>query len=139
MEHALTIQSNGTKRKLLMVDEDRRDLQYYSRILELGGFEVQRVASYEEGVACLLRENFDLAVVGQEGPEFVGRPLVVQAAQADPGVPVLVLTRFVNWDCVLQAMRLGAVGCHLKSLSPSKLAELAIKAIRSLPVKAEAD
>ena len=137
MERALTIQSNGTKRKLLVVDENRRDLQYYSRILELGGFEVQRVASCEEGVACLLRENFDLAVVGQEGPEFVGRPLVAQAAQAAPGVPVLVLTRFVNWDCVLQVMRLGAAGCHLKSLSPSKLAELAIKAIRSRPAKAE--
>ena len=37
-----------------MVDEARRDLRYYSRILELRGFEVQRVASYEEGAACLL-------------------------------------------------------------------------------------
>ena len=137
MERAPIAQSNGTKGKLLMVDEDRRDLRYYSRILELEGFEVQGVASCEEGVASLLRENFDLAVVGQEGPAFVGRPLVVYAAQTDPGLPVLVLTRFVNWDCVLQVMRLGAAGCHLKSLSPSELGELAIKAIRSRPVKAE--
>jgi len=137
MEGLLIAKSNGTKRKLLMVDEDRRDLRHYARILELGGFEVQGVASYEEGAACLLRENFDLAVVGQEGPEFVSRPVVVHAAQVDPGVPVIVLTRFVNWDCVLQVMRLGAVGCHRKALSPSKLAELATKAIRSRPVKAE--
>ena len=67
----------------------------------------------------------------------MGRPLVVQAAQADPGVPVLVLTRFVNWDCVLQALRLGAAGLHRKSLTPSKLSELALKAVRPRSVEAE--
>jgi DNA-binding NtrC family response regulator len=137
MERTLAVPSNGTKRRLLLVDQDLSDLRHYSRILEQGGFEVHGLASCEEGAACLLRENFDLVVVGQEGPEFTARPVVAQAAQTHPIVPVIVLSHYVNWDCVLQALRLGAAGFHRKSLSPSKLAELAIKAIRPRSVEAE--
>ena len=136
MERALPNHSNGAKRKLLMVDEDRSDLRYYSRILEVGGLEVQGVASCAEAVECMRFESFDLVVVGQEGPAFEGWPVVEQATQADPKVPLLVLTRFVNWDSVMEVIRLGVVGCHRKSLDPSKLAALVIKAIRSRPAEA---
>jgi DNA-binding NtrC family response regulator len=137
MERTLAVPSNGTKRRLLLVDQNFSGLRHYSRILEQGGFEVNGLASCEEGAACLLRENFDLVVVVQEGPDFTARPVVAQAAQTDPRVPVLVLSHYVNWDCVLQALRLGAAGFHRKSLSPSKLSELANKAIRPHSVEAE--
>lgn len=134
----LSVPSNGTKRRLLLVEQDLLDLRQFSRILELGGFDVHGLASCEDGVACLLRENFDLVVVCQEGPEFTAGSVVAQAAQTDPRVPVLVLSQNVNWDCVLQALRLGAAGIHRKSLTPSKLAELAMKATRPHSVGTEA-
>ena len=76
-------------------------------------------------------------MVGQQGPEFTARPVVTQAAQTEPRVPVLVLSHYVNWECVLEALRLGAFGFHRKSLIPSKLSELALKAIRPRSVEAE--
>jgi DNA-binding NtrC family response regulator len=136
LERNTVLPSNGPKRRLLLVDQDFWDLQHYSRILEQDGFEVDGQESYEAGVASLACGNFDLVVVGQEGPEFTCRPVVAQAAQTDPSLPVLVLSHNVSWDCVLQAMRLGAVGIHRKAQIRSKLAELAMKALRPRPVEA---
>lgn len=130
MERNVALPSSGTKRRLLLVDQDFLDLRLYSRILEQDGFEVHSLESYEEGAACLLRDNFDLVVVGHEGPEFTARPVVAPAAQTDPRAPVSVLSHNVTWDCVLQVLRQGAAGIHRKSLSSSKLAELAIMALR---------
>lgn len=136
MDRTLAVPSSRTKRRLLIVDRNFSDLRYYSRIFEQGGFEVRSLASYEEGTTCLLNERFDLVVVGQVGPEFAARPVLAQAVQAEPRLPVLVLSHCVDWDCVLQAMRMGAAGIHRKSLSPSKLAELAMKALRPRSVEA---
>ena len=137
LERNIALLSSGPKRRLLLVDQDFWDLRHYSRILEQVGYEVHSLESYEEGVACLLHDHFDLVVVGQEGPEFTARPVVAQAAQTEPRAPVLVLSHNVTWDCVLQALRQGAAGIHRKSLSRSKLAELAMKALRPRSVGAD--
>jgi hypothetical protein len=42
-----------TRRRVLLVDEDCGDLQYYCTILEQDGYEVQACRSYAEGVQCL--------------------------------------------------------------------------------------
>ena len=136
MERNVALPSSGPKRRLLLVDQDFWDLRHYSRIFEQDGFEVHGLESYEVGAACLLRDHFDLVVVGQEGPEFAARRVVAQAAQTDPRVPVLVLSHNVTWDCVLHVLRQGAAGIHRKSLSRSKLTELAMKALRPRSVEA---
>jgi DNA-binding NtrC family response regulator len=137
LERNTISRSSGPKRRLLLVDQDSSDLQHYSKILRQDGFEVYDHRSYEAGVASLACGNFDLVVVGQEGPAFTAGPVLTQAAQSDPRVPVLVLSHYINWDSVLQAFRLGAAGIHRKSLAPSKLAELAMKAIQHRSVRAE--
>lgn len=117
--------------RLLLVDQNGYDLRYYSWILEAEGFEVVGFTDCAKATTCLLQEDFDLVVAGQKGPDFelAYWSVVSEAAKKDPKVPVLLLTRFVNWDCVLRVMRLGAVGCHQKALGRSKLTDLVTRAV----------
>jgi len=63
--HELKSQHQGGswKGKLLLVDDDLKDLQHYSAILDELGYEVRAFSSYGEAAACLEREIFDMVVV----------------------------------------------------------------------------
>ncbi|MGD0224265.1 MAG: hypothetical protein ABSF71_18200 [Terriglobia bacterium] len=51
------------KGKLLLVDEDTKDLRHYSNLLDELGYEVRAFSSYGDAAACLEREMFDMVVV----------------------------------------------------------------------------
>lgn len=52
-----------SKGKLLLVDEDTKDLRHYSHVLDELGYEVRAFSSYGEAAACLEHEMFDMVVV----------------------------------------------------------------------------
>ncbi len=52
--------SNG---RLLLVDENVKNLELYSALFLQRGYEVRSFSSYGEAAACLEREIFDLVVV----------------------------------------------------------------------------
>jgi len=87
------IQLSGLlKRRLLVVDEDLDDLLYYSAVLQHHGYEVRSIPSYSDGATCLEREDFDLIIVSQGGPNFEGRRVLARAIEKDRRTPVLVFT-----------------------------------------------
>jgi len=65
MAHGAKTQHQGGawKGKLLLVDDDVKDLQHYSAVLDELGYDVRAFSSYGEAAACLEREIFDMVVV----------------------------------------------------------------------------
>ncbi len=113
-----------SRRKLLLVDEDLRDLDCYSAILRQQGYEVWTCASYAEGAGCVEAENFDFIVVDQGTQAFEGRCVLVRAIEIDRRKPVLVLTHCLDMGCYLEAMQLGAVDYLEKPLTASEMARV---------------
>lgn len=110
-----------TSRKLLLVEEDPRDLRYYAAVLQQQGFEVKTCVSYAEGLGRVGRESFDFIIVSQGSRAFEGRTLLERILTIDRHTPVLVLTRCVDMGCYLEAMQMGAVDYLEKPLAPSDL------------------
>src|SRR5215472_14489184 len=79
--------------KLLLVDEDANDLNYYAEVLRYLGYDVVPMDSYARAAAILGRERFDLVIVDQGSTNFEGRSVLSRAVEVDRHVPVLVLTR----------------------------------------------
>lgn len=106
---------------VLLVDEDRADLHYYSVILQEYGYRVRGCTSYEEGTRLLDSEPFDFIIVSQGGPNFEGRRVLERANQIDRHLPVLVLARCLDMPCYLDAMQLGAVDYLAEPLTVQEL------------------
>ena len=113
-----------TRRRVLLVDEDARDLQYYGAVLQEEGYEVRACESYAQGAECLDKETYDFVVVSQGSRAFEGRFLLEQVMTVDRRLPVLVLTRCVDMDCYMEAMQLGAVDYLEKPLPPAEIVRI---------------
>lgn len=107
--------------KVLLVDPDARDRQYYSSILQQQGFEVSACATYSEGHHCLESGPVDFVVISQGSRAFEGRALLEQVLTIDRRIPVVVLTRSVDMNCYLEAMQMGAVDYLEKPLSSEQV------------------
>lgn len=100
---------NAPKRRALLVNEDPGDLRYYSDALERCGYQVRACSSYRQGVCCLGSEVFDFVMVSQGSSNFEGRCVLERAVEIDRRLRVVVVARYVDMCCYLEAMQLGAV------------------------------
>ena len=101
-----------------------KDLDYYCAILQEQGYEVRLFASHAEALSNLERESFDIVVVSQGDRSFEGRCVLERAMRIDRRTPVLVITRYCDMHCYLEAMQLGAVDYREKPIAPLELAQV---------------
>jgi len=121
---ALDQSRSVAKAKVLLVDEDWEDLDYNCLILEQQGCEVRTCRSFVEGIRCLDGEPFDFIVVCQGSLRFEGRSVLERAIEIDRHRPVVVLTRWHDLACYVEAMQLGAVDYVEKPVSPLEVARV---------------
>ena len=98
-----------SKGKLLLAIEDRGELQYYRTILEGLKYSVRACRSFAEAARVLQSETFDLVVISQGTRQFEGRLVLERAMEIDRRIPVVVLARYLEMRCYMEAMQLGAV------------------------------
>jgi DNA-binding NtrC family response regulator len=111
-------------RKVLLVDPNSRDLEYYLSVLLGQGHSVTACASYGEGALLLNKDRFDVIIVNQGSRNFEGRVLVERAIEIDRHMPVLVLTECLDIGCYLEAMQLGAADYVEKPQRADEVARL---------------
>lgn len=116
--------------RILLVDDDAKDLLYYSAILQHEGHEVRSILSYKEGADCLDREDFDFVIVSQGSAAFEGRQVLANVLVKDRTIPTLVLSRSSDIGCYLEAMQMGAFDYREKPLAASELAEVVATHLR---------
>ena len=95
--------------RVLLVDDNPEDLEYYGLILDACGYDVLPCGSYEESLPLLAREDFDCVVVSQGSQAFEGRAVLEHMIERDRHLPVLVLAPCLHMQLYLEAMQLGAV------------------------------
>jgi two-component system phosphoglycerate transport system response regulator PgtA len=110
--------------RVLLVEPDARDRQYYSAILQRQGFEVYACTSYNDAERILATGPVDFAVINQGSRAFEGRTLLERVLTIDRHIPVVVLTRAVDMNCYLEAMQMGAVDYLEKPLSAEEVLRL---------------
>jgi len=102
------VRGRAPRGKILLVDEDAKDLQLYTSLLREQGHMVDCCTTYLEGAERLERGGYDLIILSQGGQAFEGQTLLERAIELDRRRPVLVLTRSVDMRSYLDVMYLGA-------------------------------
>jgi DNA-binding NtrC family response regulator len=116
---------------VLVVDEDANDLKLFSSLLEQAGYEVRACGTYEDALRWLGSEIFDFVIVSQGSPKFEGRSVLRQAIEIDRRLPVLVLARYADVGCYLEAIQLCALDYLEKPLPPGELVRLVKSHLRA--------
>jgi DNA-binding NtrC family response regulator len=122
--HLRPTQSSLPRGRVLLVDEDAKDLKYFTTLLGRMGYAVRAFVNYREAEGCLEHEHFDFAIVSQGSPAFETHHLVQLTLARDRHTPVVVLTRCLEMNCYLEAMQLGAVDYLEKPLAPGEFEHL---------------
>ncbi len=106
--------------RVLLVCDDLLEFPSYGSMLSALGYDVVICGSYAEGARRVEMEDFDFAIVGQGSARFEGRCVLERAAKMHRNIPIVVVARYLDIHCYLEAMELGAVD-YLERPQPDDL------------------
>ena len=95
------------RQKVLLVDEDSKDLLYFTRLLECMSYSVRAFRNYREAVGCLEHGNFDLVIVSEGGAASERHYLVDFTTGRERYTPLVVLTSCLHTRRHFKTMQLG--------------------------------
>ena len=105
------------RKRILVIEDERRDLEHFSSIFREHGFDVFACESAAQGATLLEKDKYDFILVEQGSHAFEGRAILERVLEVDRCLPTAVLTRYVDMDCYLEAMQMGAVDYLEKPIS----------------------
>ena len=110
--------------RALLLDEDEKDLKYFTTLLERMAYSVRAITDYQEAEGCVEREPFDFIVVSPGSRSFAAHRLVELTLARHRHTPEVVLTRCLEMNCLFAAMQLGAADYLEKNLTPAEFEHL---------------
>ena len=107
--------------RALLLDDDEKDVKYFTSLLEGLAYSVRAFTNYQEAEGCLEHEPFDFIVVS---PAFEAHRLMELTLARRRHTPRVLLTRCLEMNCYLEAMQLGAADYLEKPLAPAEFERL---------------
>lgn len=100
-------------KRILIIDDEQRIGQSYTRLLSEEGFEVQHASNAQEATNFLIREHFDLVLIDINMPEVDGKVMYEVIREYDRNMKVIVSSVYPIEDQIQSI--LGASAYHNKS------------------------
>lgn len=94
--------------KILLVDDDVEFGKTLSRLLTGEGHETSVALDTSEGLSFLKKESFDLVFADLSLPGKNGIVLLEGIKKEHPGLPVVIITAFGDWDTYARTIEKGA-------------------------------
>jgi NtrC-family two-component system response regulator AlgB len=113
----------------LVVDDEASIRKTLCLTLTADGWIARGCASFEAAKAAMEEELFDLALVDLRLGAQSGLELLPLLREAQPGLPVIIITAFASVNSAVEAMRLGAVDYLPKPFTPSDVRRAAGQAL----------
>jgi DNA-binding NtrC family response regulator len=123
--------------RVLVVDDDTHVRSLLLEILARPPFTVAEAASGGEGMARLAREEFDVALVDIQLPDYSGLEILRSARAAEVDAELIVLTGHADIGTAVEAMRLGAYDFITKPWTTPELLEVVAKAAEKKALRRE--
>ncbi|MBK8230239.1 MAG: sigma-54-dependent Fis family transcriptional regulator [Candidatus Eisenbacteria bacterium] len=94
--------------RILVVDDEESMRRFLSILLEKDGHQVAVASGGEEALGRIQAESFDVLVTDLKMPGMSGLELLAKVREAEPALPVIVLTAFASDASAIEAMDRGA-------------------------------
>lgn len=117
--------------RILVVDDDRRMTRTLADILSMSGHEVVEVFSGPDALEKVRTMTFDCVLTDVKMPEMNGVELHRQLREAQPGLPVVLMTAYAADALISQGLEEGVIGVFDKPLDMNQLLSFFISLSRN--------
>ena len=124
---------------ILVVDDEKNMRRILSTILQGEGHVVVEASGATKAVGLISTAQFDLVITDQKMPDGDGLSVITAARDADPSLPVVMLTAFATVDLAVEAMRHGAFDFISKPFTPENLLAVTKRAVERAELLREND
>jgi two-component system NtrC family response regulator len=107
--------------RILIIDDEESIRTVLGYVLDEAGYEVDKAASAEEGLARIHDARPDLVLSDIKMPGKDGLTLLGEIKSIDTGIPVIILTAFGTVETAVEAMKRGAADYLTKPVSRDEL------------------
>ncbi|MBL8221106.1 MAG: sigma-54-dependent Fis family transcriptional regulator, partial [Bryobacterales bacterium] len=122
---------------ILIVDDERVVRESLEQWFADEDYEVTVAASGKDALAALARQRFDLALLDIKMPGMDGMELQARLHEADPELPVIIMTGYASVETAVQALKQGAYDYITKPVDPDVLSHAVGKAIEHTRARRE--
>lgn len=123
-------ESETSRGRVLIVDDERSVLDSCARWLGQAGFEVTEAEGGAEALQRMDSHQFDLVVSDVSMPQVDGLSLLKRLRARSPEVPVVLMLDTRDNRTAIEAARLGVFAYLVKPIAPKELEETAANAVR---------
>src|SRR5271155_240023 len=109
------------KEKILVVDDEEAIREVVSTLLEAQGYRCRTCVNGRMALESFRSEAADLVLSDIVMPEMDGLKLLAELREADPDVPVIMVTAMHDISIALEAIRAGAYDYILKPFEKDQL------------------
>jgi len=111
----------GTKKTILVVDDDKSILRTFTRILQKSGYEIDVAETGKEAMEKTENRHFDLALVDIRLPDMDGTDLLAKLKKPLQHTVKIMITGFPSLETGVKALDEGADAYLVKPVKPQEL------------------
>jgi DNA-binding NtrC family response regulator len=104
--------------RILIVEDEAGMRRILAVLLQKEGHEVYEAGTRKEALKTLTAQPLDLVITDQRLPDGDGLDVLAAAKDADPSLPVIVVTAYASVELAVTAMREGAFDFITKPFNP---------------------
>jgi len=110
-----------TKKKILLVDDDREFVNLFSSIIESEGYIVEVAFSGQEALDKFKKSAFDLLILDIKLPDMNGDKVAKKVRDKDKNIVIIIITGFPELQDSITALDIGLHDILLKPISSSEI------------------
>jgi DNA-binding NtrC family response regulator len=107
--------------KLVVIDDDPKNLKLVNFILASAGLEIHTASDPQAGMELIHRLRPQIVLMDLVMPGVQGMELLEKIVEFDPGIDVILMTGYYSTESAVEAIQKGAADYFPKPFSPEKL------------------
>jgi DNA-binding NtrC family response regulator len=123
--------------RILIVDDEANMRRILSALLKGDGHAVTEADGVAAALAAVAASAFDLVITDQKMKDGEGLQVLSGCQDADPALPVVMLTAFTTVELAIDALRLGAFDFLTKPFSPDAVRAVVKRAVERTRLRRE--
>jgi DNA-binding NtrC family response regulator len=123
--------------RILIVDDEANMRRILLTLLKDDGHAVKEAGGAKDAIAAINAEAFDLVITDQKMRDGEGLEVLAAAQDADPALPVVILTAFATIELAVDALRQGAFDFLTKPFSPDAVRATVKRAVEGVGLRRE--